>query len=224
MCAVLVPQTVYSALLAFLVVLACFSIDAIATELQDPFGNDDNDLPLREIMRKFEYEVESILVLNGVYHGDVKGFRTILTQDDKETGVDLQSSVASDNILGYQPRSNGPTALYPGECVQQKAENLGVTEGIATPRPVGVGVVSGNSIVSPAEVALDTLPSMGTVHSINESASTMPPPKRQEEEDEEEDEEETETTSTSEETSEETSEQSEGEEVQLGNKSKTTAG
>lgn len=238
MCAVMVPQIAYAALLAFLVVLACFSIDAIATELQDPFGNDDNDLPLREIMRKFEYEVESILVLNGMAtnHHDIKGFRSILTKDDADSSsnMDVGASPGSDSeglVGAFQPRSNGPTRLFQAQCVQPRTENTeegsSHSEKLAAQLPRSreglreeANSLCGGGVVAPAEISLQTkshtssaLPSMGSVYGHTTAEQENESEEESEEEDEEEDEEETETAS----------EEDEGDEAQLDSRRKIGA-
>jgi len=109
MCAVMVPVLVWAAIISFLVPLAFFSIDAIATELQDPFGDDNNDLPLLEIMQKFEYEVESLLVLNGRQFPEVKGFRTPLTADD--------NGMATSPLGPYIPPDSSATPKYEDQIV-----------------------------------------------------------------------------------------------------------
>jgi len=124
MCAVMVPMLGWAAAISFLVVLAFFSIDAIATELQDPFGNDNNDLPLMEIMNKFEFEVESILVLDGTAFPEVKGFRTALTADDR-TGrkIDPITGQLEQAPVGpYRPSSSGATYKYDAQSVMVNSE------------------------------------------------------------------------------------------------------
>lgn len=120
MCAVMVPMLSWAAAISFLVVLAFFSIDAIATELQDPFGNDNNDLPLMEIMQKFEYEVESVIVLDGTVFPDVKGFRTPLTADDRlsKRKKAMPGQMDPTDVPGpYIPQSSGATYKFDAQSV-----------------------------------------------------------------------------------------------------------
>jgi len=123
MCAVMVPMLEWAAAISFLVVLAFFSIDAIATELQDPFGNDNNDLPLLEIMHKFEYEVESILVLNGRILDGVKGFRSVLTADIREQQAGFKAGVVDTQPAGpFEAPEGGATFKYDAQSVMASSE------------------------------------------------------------------------------------------------------
>jgi len=47
--------------LAFIVVICYFSVDAIAVELSDPFGDDANDLPLDDIMEDYNRQLSQVL-------------------------------------------------------------------------------------------------------------------------------------------------------------------
>jgi len=48
----------WSILMAFLVTLGFYAVDAIATELSDPFGDDSNDLPLQELLNQLKSNCE----------------------------------------------------------------------------------------------------------------------------------------------------------------------
>ena len=47
--ALLCKSIYWAMLISFVPILAFFAVNAIAIELQDPYGDDDNDLPLREL-------------------------------------------------------------------------------------------------------------------------------------------------------------------------------
>jgi len=49
--------------------LALLGIDAIATELENPFGDDDNDLDIQELMHVLEHEAMELLRLSGDFNG-----------------------------------------------------------------------------------------------------------------------------------------------------------
>ena len=49
-----INMPIWSVLMAFLVTLGFYAVDAIATELSDPFGDDANDLPLVELMAQLK--------------------------------------------------------------------------------------------------------------------------------------------------------------------------
>lgn len=57
----LCKTVLWAMLMAFVPILAFFAVNAIALELQDPFGNDDNDLPLIELHACICREVRIIL-------------------------------------------------------------------------------------------------------------------------------------------------------------------
>jgi len=56
--ATVINMNAWSILMAFLVTLGFYAVDAIATELSDPFGDDDNDLPLTELMMQLKVQCQ----------------------------------------------------------------------------------------------------------------------------------------------------------------------
>jgi len=50
-----------NSLLTFIVILSFFSVDSIGIELSDPFGDDENDLPLTDIMEDFNKYLSIVL-------------------------------------------------------------------------------------------------------------------------------------------------------------------
>jgi len=56
--AAMINWSFWSCVMSFLVTLGFYAVDAIATELSDPFGDDANDLPLTELMNQFKAECD----------------------------------------------------------------------------------------------------------------------------------------------------------------------
>jgi len=54
-----------SLIIPILIIMALFGIDAIATELENPFGDDDNDLDILEAIHTLEGECLEFLALSG---------------------------------------------------------------------------------------------------------------------------------------------------------------
>jgi len=53
----LIPSTPWAVLTTFIVTLGFYAVDAIASELGEPFGDDSNDLPVEELMQQFMAEL-----------------------------------------------------------------------------------------------------------------------------------------------------------------------
>lgn len=61
LCSVFIENVVGGALICFVVVFAFWSINYIALELEMPFGDDLNDLPLQDMQRDFNQSIVSLL-------------------------------------------------------------------------------------------------------------------------------------------------------------------
>lgn len=56
-----VPLMIFSAVASFFLAFALLGINATAEELEDPFGNDDNDLPMRDFLQATTDTLEFVL-------------------------------------------------------------------------------------------------------------------------------------------------------------------
>jgi len=97
MMAQLVPEPVWAAIFSFVPVFGAFSLNFIAIELENPFGNDPNDLPLV----KFQQEMNNSLMM--LLHGKsdlVAGLsHECITDFDRLASASLDSS--DDLARGY---------------------------------------------------------------------------------------------------------------------------
>merc|ERR1719313_652155 len=60
-CATSIESRVWSTLLSFAVILSFWSINYIALELEDPFGDDANDLPLHDMQKDLNKSIKELL-------------------------------------------------------------------------------------------------------------------------------------------------------------------
>merc|ERR1719272_298801 len=67
MCATILPEPYMVGILSFAVVFCFWSINYIGVELEMPFGDDDNDLPLHGMMRDMNESLCELL-LDGALH------------------------------------------------------------------------------------------------------------------------------------------------------------
>merc|ERR1719497_234671 len=62
-----IKSKILAAIFAFVPIFGMFSLNFIASELENPFGTDDNDLPLRH----FQTEMNSCLLMLLHYNTDI---------------------------------------------------------------------------------------------------------------------------------------------------------
>jgi len=106
MMAQLVPEPVWAAVFSFVPVFGAFSLNFVAIELENPFGNDPNDLPLV----KFQREMNNSLLM--LLHGKsdlVAGLsRGCITDFDELASASLPSSDGRDTArLSHNQLSQG---------------------------------------------------------------------------------------------------------------------
>lgn len=61
-CATSIESRAWSALLSFAVIISFWSMNFIALELEDPFGNDANDLPLVDMQKALNDSIKSLMM------------------------------------------------------------------------------------------------------------------------------------------------------------------
>merc|ERR1719272_1265432 len=66
-CSILVTEAAWAALLSFVAVFSLWSINFIGAELEMPFGDDYNDLPVREMQRELNNSLFSLVTKNARY-------------------------------------------------------------------------------------------------------------------------------------------------------------
>merc|ERR1719453_1795935 len=69
-CATSIESRVWSAVLSFSVIISFWSMNFIALELEDPFGDDANDLPLHDMQEDLNASIRALLAPYAMKHPD----------------------------------------------------------------------------------------------------------------------------------------------------------
>jgi len=101
MCATSVKTTYWAGLLCFLIIMAYWSINFIAVELEMPFGDDANDLPIYEMQRDLNLSLKSLLdpqASHGVKFRYVPVLHTRMTMKVHHLDSDLSIQVSRPSV------------------------------------------------------------------------------------------------------------------------------
>lgn len=183
-CATSIESRAWAGLLSFAVIISFWSMNFIALELEDPFGDDPNDLPLEDMQRELNHSIVAMMKgpattlpafdFNYAYHENLHIRR-----------IDFGKNIHNSAKAAKQGRA--PDAFEQAEKERQERHRLHMqthpapsadTKKVSSqtpPKAVGIApLVLGNGVAMQQVKAVPTVPPKGdqVVNATAESAKT----------------------------------------------------
>eukprot|EP00928_Gymnodinium_smaydae_P056883 TRINITY_DN4017_c0_g2_i1.p1 TRINITY_DN4017_c0_g2~~TRINITY_DN4017_c0_g2_i1.p1 ORF type:complete len:507 (+),score=45.68 TRINITY_DN4017_c0_g2_i1:67-1587(+) len=143
LCAALVESVSWCGVIAFVVVVAFWSIHFIAIELENPFGDDDNDLPLMEIQSSLN---RSLTALMDPRSQQVPSF-TLLPRH----------TTLSTSVKDFQHFAFDHDDIHYGSEEHTKMEEVCVENKLAEPEPACVKTTKTEVVDEQAPVSVESV-------------------------------------------------------------------